>query len=264
MWKTWIICQHHSVARGAGQVKTNCSHMLLRSIVDAAVMFSSCLFALPETSTRSVISPVEVCAESGYARQTEANVTWRRISQIHFEVIFNSGLLLNTMEIERTNKAYIWSDIILWHFVPLTAAGLVLPQHFDGFKTSHWGIGSSPCSLLMWLGSLIMHCASSALCTYIYIYILYGELESIAHCYQDVCLSDSLADTAGSIWGQLHVIKPCKSINASTFQSITLRLEPEIWLYVCFDCFWTIEIWKLMVNGIFSEHYPTGLTHLLM
>lgn len=231
---------------------------------DQLLMLQSCsaaaLFALPETSARSVISPVEVCAESECARRPEANVTWRRISQIHFEVIFNSGLLLNTMEIERTNKAHFWSDIILWHFVPLTAAGLVLPQHFDGFKTSHRGIGSSPCSLLMWLGSLIMHCASSALCTYIY--VLYRELESIAHCYQDVCLPDSLANTAGSIWGQLHVIKPCKWINASTFQSITLRLEPAIWLYVCFNCFRTIEIqtglWNLMVilTGYFLNIIP--------
>lgn len=34
-----------------------------------------------------------------------------------------------------------------WLLISLTAAGWVLPQHFDRFKTSHWGIGSSPCSL---------------------------------------------------------------------------------------------------------------------
>lgn len=126
------------------------------------------LFAFFTESACSVIPSVELCAESECTRRSEANMTWRGISQIHFEVIFNNGLLLHTMEMERTNIARFWSDIILWHLISVTAAGLVLPQHFDGFKTSHWGIGSSPCSLLMWLGSVIMHCASSALCIHIY------------------------------------------------------------------------------------------------
>lgn len=148
--------------------------------------FGATLFEFFTKCACSDISSIEVCAESECTWQPEANMTWREISQIYFEVRFNSGVLLHAMEMERTNIAHFWSDIILWCFISVTAAGLVLPQHFDGFKTSHRGTGSSPCSLLMWLGSVIMHCASPALCIHV-LYIMQQVEESIAYCYPNVC-----------------------------------------------------------------------------
>lgn len=148
--------------------------------------FGATLFEFFTKCACSDISSIEVCAESECTWWPEANMTWRMISQIYFEGRFNSGVLLHAMEMGRTNIAHFWSDIILWCFISVTAAGLVLPQHFDGFKTSHRGTGSSPCSLLMWLGSVIMHCASPALYIHV-LYIMQKVEESIAYCYQDVC-----------------------------------------------------------------------------
>lgn len=68
-----------------------------------------------------------------------------------------------------------------WHFIFLTAANLVLPQHFDRSKTSHWGMGSSLCSS----GGDVtrkrdyMHPSSSALC----MCIIPQAERSIAYCY---------------------------------------------------------------------------------
>lgn len=161
-----------------GQVKINCSELwlslqlsprvLLWLIVDAPVTLGATLFAFFGKSARSDISSMEIYTELECTWRPEANVTWRGISQIHSEVSFNSRVLLHAMEMEKTNIAHFWSDIILWHFISMTAAGLVLPQHLDGFKTSHRGTGSSSCSLLMWLGSVIMHPASPALCIHVY------------------------------------------------------------------------------------------------
>lgn len=124
------------------------------------------LFAFFTKSARSGFSSVEVCV--GMHMAAWSQLMWHGLSQIHFEVRFNSGVLLHAMEMEGMNIAHFWNDIILWYFTSVTAAGLVLPQHFDGFKTSPRGRGSSPCSLLMWLGSVITHCASPALCIHVY------------------------------------------------------------------------------------------------
>lgn len=56
----------------------------------------------------------------------------------------------------------------LWCFVSLTAAGLVLPQHFDRFETRHWGIGSSPCSSEGCDWKAWLRTVQVQLCVYIY------------------------------------------------------------------------------------------------
>lgn len=93
-------------------------------------------------------------------------------------------LLLPTVVEITPNVAQFRSDLILFGSSnSLTAAGLVLPQHFDRFKTSHWGIGSSPCSLR----GDVTRKRDYVLCKFssMHTYYARGSWNSIAYCYQD-------------------------------------------------------------------------------
>lgn len=62
--------------------------------------------------------------------------------------IWSYDIILVPHTVLRMEIPNVMSDLILsWLFISPTPTDWVLPQNFDRFKTSHWGIGSCLCSL---------------------------------------------------------------------------------------------------------------------